>query len=98
MVLFLGSIIKFYLMDFHGAIADLSKCIMMEPIQYPSAYYFRGRSKFELSQYTGAKSDYSECLSLNPNFKNAYIHRAEVRKLLGDQRGYRADISRAQEL
>ncbi len=58
-----------------------------EPIQKPQDaqyYYRRGIAQGKAKQYQKAIAEYTKAISLNPNFIDAYLKRAEMRYTLGD--------------
>ena len=88
---------KFKERDFHGAIADYSRAIELNP-NYAEAYFFRGGTKFVQRDYRGAIADYGRVIELNPDNAQAYFLRGDTKVMLGDHDGAIADYDRVIEL
>ncbi len=52
-----NGLLKYYLGDYDGAIADLNKSIKLNP-NYEEAYYIRGKSKKRLGDIDGYVNDF----------------------------------------
>jgi tetratricopeptide (TPR) repeat protein len=57
--------------DFHGAIAEYSRAIELDPTHF-KAYFNRGFAYDKLRNFTAAIADYSRALAIDP--KNAYAY------------------------
>ncbi len=75
-----------------AAIADLNQAIKLSP-NYGSAYYSRGRIRFQLGDYSGAILDYSQTIKLNPQDAGALANRCLARRKLSDFSAAIADCS-----
>ncbi|MEM9151285.1 MAG: DnaJ domain-containing protein [Cyanobacteria bacterium P01_F01_bin.3] len=61
-------------------------------------FYIRGIRQALAHCYAAALKDYSEAITLDPNFAEAYLRRAEIHALLEDDSAVLADCQRAIEL
>ena len=61
-------------------------------------YFKKGNSKTSLRDYKAAIKFYDKAIELNPKFALAYKNRGFAKKLAGDAKGAKLDISRAEEL
>ena len=73
---------KYMLEDYKGAIADLTKGIILEPDNF-FAYNNRGMAKNALKQYFAAITDYDTAIRLEPAFAGAYHYRGDTKSELG---------------
>ncbi len=80
-----------------AAIADLNQAIKLSP-NYGSAYYSRGRIRFQLGDYSGAILDYSQTIKLNPQDAGALANRCLARRKLSDFSAAIDDCSQAIKL
>ncbi len=80
-----------------AAIADLNQAIKLSP-NYGSAYYSRGRIRFQLGDYSGAILDYSQTIKLNPQDAGALANRCLARRKLFDFSAAIDDCSQAIKL
>jgi tetratricopeptide (TPR) repeat protein len=73
--LFLRSNLKTESKDYHGALADLDRLVVLQP-NSSVVYYHRGYLKqHHLKDFAGALSDYSRLVEMNPNVASAYLNR-----------------------
>jgi serine/threonine protein kinase len=75
-----------------AAIADLTQAIKLSP-NYGSAYYSRGRIRFQLGDYSGSIADYSQTIKLNPQDAGALANRCLAYRKLSDFSAAIADCS-----
>lgn len=80
-----------------AAIADLNQAIKLLP-NYESAYYSRGRIRFQMGDYSGSIADYSQTIKLNPQDAGAYANRCVAYRYLSDFSAAIADCSYAIKL
>lgn len=80
-----------------AAIAYLNQAIKMSP-NYGSAYYSRGRIRFQLGDYSGSIADYSQTIKLNPQDAGALANRCVAYRKLSDFSAAIADCSEAIQL
>lgn len=78
--------LKGYLNDYNGAVADYNKLIEIDPND-SGAFTNRSYYKKQLKDYYGSISDGVTALELNPNEVNAYINIGTSKKQLGDLNG-----------
>ena len=77
--------------DFDAAIRDLTAALNLQPfLCIPSALY-RGIARKSTQDYEGAISDFTSVIEEFSELSNAYRHRADVRRLIGDLSGAAAD-------
>ncbi len=75
-----------------AAIAYLNQAIKLSP-NYGSAYYSRGRIRFQLGDYSGSIADYSQTIKLNPQDAGALANRCVAYRKLSDFSAAIADCS-----
>ena len=63
---------KFYLKDYHGAIADYTEAIMLDP-KHTMAYYYRGCTKILLQDSKGAIEDLNKAVEIPLLSKDGYF-------------------------
>jgi curved DNA-binding protein CbpA len=63
--------------------------------QTPADFYIRGVRYTYARRYHLSLADYSQAIALDDQFAEAYVRRAEVRYLLGDDSGVLADCQRS---
>ena len=63
--------------------------------QTPADFYIRGVRYTLARRYRAALGDYNQAIALDEDFSEAYLRRAEVRYLMGDDSGVLADCQRA---
>eukprot|EP01129_Flabellula_baltica_P016357 TRINITY_DN8676_c0_g1_i1.p1 TRINITY_DN8676_c0_g1~~TRINITY_DN8676_c0_g1_i1.p1 ORF type:complete len:327 (+),score=70.49 TRINITY_DN8676_c0_g1_i1:2-982(+) len=56
------------------------------------AFYYRGMEKVKIGDNAGAEADFTSSINIEPSAK-ALEHRAEMRDLLGDDKGFLKDMS-----
>ncbi|MEO1388012.1 MAG: DnaJ domain-containing protein [Cyanobacteria bacterium J06634_6] len=78
--------------SFLGSSADYTR--NREP-QTPADFYIRGIRSAIARRYSAAIKDYSKAITLNPDFAEAYLRRAEIRYLIGDDSQVLADCQQA---
>ncbi|MBE9059410.1 DnaJ domain-containing protein [cf. Phormidesmis sp. LEGE 11477] len=66
--------------------------------QSPDEFYLRGIRAAIAHRYEDAIADYTQAIALNDQFVEAYLRRAEVRYVLGDDSGVLVDCQRAVSL
>ena len=81
-IYFTWGYMKYMLEDYNGAIADLTKGIILEPDNF-FAYNNRGMAKNALKQYFAAITDYDTAIRLEPDFAGAYHYRGDTKSELG---------------
>ena len=62
---------KIYLQDYHGAIADYSEAIILDP-KHTMAYYYRGCAKILIHDSKGAFEDLNKAVDIPLLSKNVY--------------------------
>ncbi len=75
-----------------AALAYLNQAIKLSP-NYGSAYYSRGRIRFQLGDYSGSIADYSQTIKLNPQDAGALANRCVAYRKLSDFSAAIADCS-----
>ncbi|MEL6787961.1 MAG: hypothetical protein AAFO76_11245 [Cyanobacteria bacterium J06607_15] len=73
---------KVDILDYRGAIADISQAIRLNPHE-ADFYYQRGLILGELSDRAGAVQDFDDAILRNPNHARAYLQRAGMSFNLG---------------
>ena len=63
---------KFYLKDYHGAIADYTEAILLDP-KHTMAYYYRGCAKIHLQDSKGAFEDLNKAVEFPLLAKDGYF-------------------------
>jgi tetratricopeptide (TPR) repeat protein len=63
--------------------------------QTPADFYIRGVRYTYARRYHSSLADYTQAIELDDQFAEAYVRRAEVRYLLGDDSGVLADCQRS---
>ncbi len=63
--------------------------------QTPADFYIRGVRYTYARRYQSSLADYTQAIELDDQFAEAYVRRAEVRYLLGDDSGVLADCQRS---
>jgi len=86
----LRAYVKSQLGDKHGAIADNTQALAINP-RFAEAYNNRGTDKSELGDKQGAIADYNQALAINPRFAEAYSNRGNAKLMLGDRQSACAD-------
>ncbi|GAA3609604.1 hypothetical protein Q4Q39_17040 [Flavivirga amylovorans] len=89
---FYRGIAKNDLGDYHGAIVDYSKIIVLKPDA--DTYYNRGNSRYSLKDFVGAKNDYSKSFELDSTFIDALYSLGCVKYDLEDYKGAIDDFSK----
>jgi len=90
---------KAKIMDYRGAIADLSQAIALNPNE-ADYYYQRGLILGELSDRQSAVRDFDDAIARNPNHARAYLQRGGMSFDLGssfqitDYRGFNYNLDR----
>ncbi|MDD7886630.1 tetratricopeptide repeat protein [Flavivirga sp. 57AJ16] len=79
---FYRGIAKNDLGDYHGAIVDYSKIIVLNPDA--DTYYNRGNSRYSLKDFVGAKSDYGKAFEMDSTFMDALYSLGCVKYDLGE--------------
>ncbi len=79
---FLRGLAKNDLGDFHGAIVDYSKIILLKPDA--DTYFNRGNSRYNLQDFEGAKDDFMKAFKLDPYFVDALYSLAHTQVDLED--------------
>jgi len=67
--------------DYHGALADFSKAIELDPTM-GAAYFGRGGVYFVMARQRDAIADYSKAIELDPNNADAHLFRGALYKEL----------------
>ena len=76
--LYNSAMLKIKTGDFHGAIEDLNRVIIMNE-KHADAYNLRGYAKYNLGRYNEAITDYTIAIELNKNHSKAYFNRGDAR-------------------
>lgn len=90
---------KAEILDYKGAIADLSQAILLNPNE-AEFYYQRGLIFGKLSDRLGAVQDFDDAIDRDPNHARAYLQRAGMSFNLGssfqitDYRGFKYKLDR----
>jgi len=71
------------LKDYHGAIADFSKTLDINPDNW-EAYFARGLAKQNIKDLEQAIADFTKTLEIKPNYWKAYRFRANIKVRLKD--------------
>ena len=80
--------------DYHGAIADFTQAIRLQP-DAANAYYNRGNAKADLGQYLAAIADFDIVIRLKPDNARAYYNRGATKADLGQYLSAIADYNTA---
>ena len=80
---FFRGLAKFYLDDFSGAEADVTKAVELNPYIY-NMYELRGLCNIRQNKYALAIADYDNSIRLNPQNQAAWYNRALCRVELKD--------------
>lgn len=88
---FYRGIAKNDLGDYHGAIVDYSKIIVLNPDA--DTYYNRGNSRYSLKDFVGAKNDYGKAFEMDATFIDALYSLGCVKYDLGDYEDAIKDFS-----
>lgn len=83
--------------NYQGAIADLSKAILLDPNQ-PETYFQRGLIRSRLEDNLGALLDFDDAILLNPRHAQAYFHRGGLHLTGGNQSQGILDLQQAARL
>jgi len=78
--------------DYHGAIVDYSKIIVIEPDA--DTYYNRGNSRYSLKDFEGAKEDYEKAFKLDSYFVDALYSLGCVKYDLGNYESALLDFNK----
>ena len=78
------------------AIEDFTKSINLQPDANP--YRHRGNAYYHIQRYDSAISDLSKAIELNSKYKEAYIDRSKVYKMIGKPNLAKADEKIASSL
>ena len=89
---------KYDVKDYIGAIAEFTKAIELNDLQFPEAYFNRGVAKFKLEDYKGAVIDYTKALENNPAYAKAYYNRGIAKIKLSEKESACLDLRKAEEL
>ena len=79
------------------AIAEMTKYIAHEP-EFYGGYYCRGFYKDNTSDADGAIEDYTMAIALNPGYAYAYLGRADMYQLKGEELPAKRDYEKVIEL
>lgn len=63
----------------------------------PDIYYLRGINRYVLKEYDDAILDFDKTLELDPDYSDAYLYRAKVRKANKDYFGSMKDYNKAKD-
>ena len=83
--------------DLHGAIADYSRAIELDP-HFAAAWNNLGNARIAEGDLEGAIADYTHAIELDPYDASAFHNRGKARAAGGDMPGAVADYNRAAEL
>lgn len=86
------AIAKNNLGDYHGAIVDYSKIIVIEPDA--DTYYNRGNSRYSIKDFQGAKEDYEKAYKLDSYFIDALYSLGCVKYDLKEYKAALADFNK----
>lgn len=78
---------------FEGAIADYAAALRLKPKDNFEALYGRGRLHLKEHDYYSAFRDLNAAIKLDPDYVNAYYHRAIARSQIRDHRGALSDMN-----
>lgn len=88
----LRSMIRKFLKDYDGAIADLTAAIKINP-DNASAYRDRAGARSMKGDSDGAMEDYNQAIKLDPMNTTSYLLRANIKDEIGDDAGALDDIN-----
>lgn len=92
------------LKDYNGAIADYSKYLELQSIDYPksfgvsAAYSNRGQCKYNLEKNQDAILDFDKAININSNLSFAYLLRGAAKIRMKQKSGGCLDLRKALEL
>ncbi|MBA4032751.1 MAG: hypothetical protein C0478_17930 [Planctomyces sp.] len=81
----------FLLGDFDAAIRDLTAALELHPFPCIHSALYRGIARKSAHDYEGAIADFTLVIEKCSQISNAYRHRAEARRMMGDVSGAEAD-------
>lgn len=84
--------------DFSAAIGDLTAALEVETPPPIWAPLLRGRAKSDSGDHDGAIADFTLAIEGFPGLTNAFRHRAEARRAIGDTAGALADTAEYERL
>lgn len=85
-------IVKFFIGDYIGAVAELDRFIMLNPDD-ANAYNIRGSAKENINDFIGASADFNHTVTLNPTYGHAYNNRGFIKETLKDYAGALEDYN-----
>lgn len=83
--------------DFEKAVSDYNKAIELDPT-YIMPYKYCGKLHKKNGDYEKAIDMFTKAIHLDPNNKNIYLERAEVYRLMGEEKKADADEKKAESL